>query len=660
MKHALVFSFLTLTFVNGVNAATVRRLSFDDLVAKSESIVEGQVLDSRTYWTSDRRLILTSYTVRVRESMKGIAPFFGDLFIKPAGTVTVQTVGSTPNRKFVVEWSKAGILDGQGNDTGATLTFEAILYETSNDIQFVYGSVSGPSSDGSSATIGIQDSTRTEAIQSGYDQAVVSSGFSIGYHFLNGSYVPPGTPTPSIDQTYELTNRGGFSFSTNGSLSSLTSGYTIIQPAAGTASPAGVAIFDFRTNNVLVSETGVPASPLLQGGRIYAEVSGAVNTGLAIANPNNEAATISFFFTDGNGTDFGSGTTTIGPNGQIAKFLNEVPFNSGSNVHGTFSFSSDIPVAVIALRGLTNDRNEFLITTLPVVDISTPPAALPITLPQFADGGGWTTQIILVNPGDSAASGNIRFTDANGQSVTLTANGQTLDTFRFSIPKRSSFKLLTAGSSANVQTGSVHISPDNGSVAPVPLAIFSNNSEGTTVSEAAVAAISGTALRMYVESSGTLGTIGAVQSGVAIANLSSNPLGVTFDLTALDGTPLANGSMTLPANGQAAKFLGEILPQVAQPVKGILRITTSGTSAAVAGLRARYNERGDFLITTTAPAAESASPTPSELVFPEIVDGGGYTTQFILFNESTSGSMNGDVRFIRQDGNPLGLNLNVN
>jgi len=284
-----------------------------------------------------------------------IAPFFGDLFIKPAGTVTVQTVGSTPNRKFVVEWSKAGILDGQGNDTGATLTFEAILYETSNDIQFVYGSVSGPSSDGSSATIGIQDSTRTEAIQSGYDQAVVSSGFSIGYHFLNGSYVPPGTPTPSIDQTYALTNRGGFSFSTNGSLSSLTSGYTIIQPAAGTASPAGVAIFDSRTNNVLVSETGVPASPLLQGGRIYAEVSGAVNTGLAIANPNNKAATISFLFTDGNGADFGSGTTTIGPSGQIAKFLNEAPFNSGSSVHGTFTFSSDIPIAVIALRGLTND-----------------------------------------------------------------------------------------------------------------------------------------------------------------------------------------------------------------------------------------------------------------------------------------------------------------
>src|SRR5262249_23864574 len=172
-------------------------------------------------------------------------------------------------------------------------------------------------------------------------------------------------------------------------------------PGGGAATPSGVALFGFRPNSVLVTEAGVPASPLLQGGRIYAEVGGAVNTGLAIANPNNQAATISFFFTDSNGADFGSGTTTIGPNGQIAKFLNEVPFNSGSNIHGTFTFSSDIPVAVIALRGLTNDRNEFLLSTLPVVDILTPHAALPTTLPQFADGGGWTTQIVLVNPGDS-------------------------------------------------------------------------------------------------------------------------------------------------------------------------------------------------------------------------------------------------------------------
>jgi hypothetical protein len=80
----------------------------------------------------------------------------------------------------------------------------------------------------------------------------------------------------------------------------------------------------------------------------------------------------------------------------------------------------------------------------------------------------------------------------------------------------------------------------------------------------------------------------------------------------------------------------------------------------VVGLRGRYNERGDFLITTTPPATESTSPSTSVSLFPHIVDGGGYTTQFILFDGAATGSMSGDVRFIGQDGNPLGLNLNVN
>ena len=83
MKHAFLFVLLTLAPLNFVHATTVRRLSFDELVAKSESIVEGQILESRSYWTGDRKLILTSYTVQVRENMKG----------KAAETITVTTVG---------------------------------------------------------------------------------------------------------------------------------------------------------------------------------------------------------------------------------------------------------------------------------------------------------------------------------------------------------------------------------------------------------------------------------------------------------------------------------------------------------------------------------------------------------------------------------------
>ena len=659
-----------LSFGNNDDAAALIPLPFTFTLFKKSYPSGSQISITTNGWMSLDAITSPEYlhgplpgtTVQRPDGTTGsipsalIAPFFEDLFIKSSGAVTVQTVGTAPNRQFIVEWLNVGILDEQGNDVGANLIFEAILYEGSNDIQFVYGPVSGGRSDGSFATIGIQDSTRTQAVQSGYNQSIVSSGSSIGYHFVNGSYVPAGTVTLSTSQTYSITNRGGTSFITSGPAPSTTAGYAVVQPNSGSATPSGVAIFGYRPNNVLVTEAGVPATPVLRTGRIYAEVAGAVNTGVAIANPNNQPANISYYFTDNSGKNFGAGTTTIPAAGQIAKFLNQAPFNSG-NMQGSFTLASDVPVGVIALRGLTNERSEFLISTLPVLDLSAAVPSAAITLPHFADGGGWTTQIILVNPGNSSISGSVSFWNPNGQAATLTANGQTLHTFPFSIPPQTSFKLLSAGSGTTTQSGSVQIAPGSGSAAPVAEAIFSYRSGGITVSEAAVPSISGSALRMYVEGSGTAGA-GAIQSGVAIANLSSNPAGLTFDLTGLDGSPLANGSMTLPGNGQAAKFLNQILPSAPQPLKGILRITTSGSNVAVVGLRGRYNERGDFLITTTPAAVETAAPGTAMSLFPHIVDGGGYTTQFVLFNQATSGSASGAVMFYGQNGNPLGLNLN--
>src|ERR1019366_4133460 len=112
---------------------------------------------------------------------------------------------------------------------------------------------------------------------------------------------------------------------------------------------------------------------LIQSGRIYVETAGSVNTGISIANPNSQAAGISFYFTDLNGNNFAAGTTTIAAGGQLAAFLNEAPFNGGASINGTFTFASSVPISVAALRGLTNERSEFLLTTLPVVDLSASP-----------------------------------------------------------------------------------------------------------------------------------------------------------------------------------------------------------------------------------------------------------------------------------------------
>src|SRR5207247_10235271 len=106
---------------------------------------------------------------------------------------------------------------------------------------------------------------------------------------------------------------GAVSQTTSGATASVSTGYAVIQPNGGSSAPSGVAIFGFRQNNILVSEAGVPASALTQSGRIYAEVNGPVNTGLAIENPNSKAATISFYFKNQSpaGTNFGHGTAPV-------------------------------------------------------------------------------------------------------------------------------------------------------------------------------------------------------------------------------------------------------------------------------------------------------------------------------------------------------------
>jgi len=471
-------------------------------------------------------------------------------------------------------------------------------------------------------------------------------------------------PAPAVDLTtraFTMVDRGGVSIITDGG-GALSVGYSRIQPNAGSTTPSGVAIFGFRQNNVIVTEAGVPASPLLQSARIYAEVTGIVNTGLAIANPNPGPATINFHFTNQAGVDVGAGSLTIGANQQTAKFLNEAPFSvPGGVFQGTFSLTSDVPVSVIALRGFFNERvptPEFLITTLPVTNLAAAAGTGTVFLPHFAEGAGWTTQIVLVNPSAAAIGGSVQFLSGAGAPVTITANGQAAASFNYTIPAKSSFKLATAGVGA-LTSGSVRVIPSGGAAAPSSLVVFSYKPAGITVSEAGVPGIQGLAFRMYAEET-ALGGIGAIQTGIAIANAGASAATVTLELTNLDGAAVgAAATVTVAGNGQTAGFLHDFFPGISLPFKGLLRISTASPAGlSVVGLRGRYNERSDFLITTTPPNNETNPASAAELLFPHLVNGGGYTTQFILFSGTAGQASSGNLKFFKQDG--TGLNLNVN
>jgi hypothetical protein len=226
-------------------------------------------------------------------------------------------------------------------------------------------------------------------------------------------------------------------------------------------------------------------------------------------------------------------------------------------------------------------------------------------------------------------------------------NGGVNSTFNYLVPRHSSLRLVTAGGFGAVQAGSVRVVPDAGNNVPTAISIFSfKNAAQTTVTESSVPAQPpGSTFRLYLETFGTSGMPGGVDSGVAVANPSDNPVTVTFSLMDSNGSPLnITRSINIPARGQVANFTNEIFQgQLPSSFQGIANVTVSSQfsslpTIALTALHERWNENRDFLITTTPPMDQDAPPA-TLVLFPQVVIGGGYTTDFILFGQSGMGNL---------------------
>ncbi len=111
-----------------------------------------------------------------------IFPFWDDLYPfdadgNPLGSIYYETLGAAPNRAFVVQWHNRPHIAGSPSG----ITFQAILFEGSNNILFQYADVDFdlPGYDnGESATVGINLDAET-AIQYSYESPSLSAGLAI-------------------------------------------------------------------------------------------------------------------------------------------------------------------------------------------------------------------------------------------------------------------------------------------------------------------------------------------------------------------------------------------------------------------------------------------------------------------------------------------------
>ena len=118
-----------------------------------------------------------------------------------------------------------------------------------------------------------------------------------------------------------------------------------------------------------------------------------------------------------------------------------------------------------------------------------------------------------------------------------------------------------------------------------------------------------------------------------------------------DGSTPAGTSegVDLNGNGHTARFVSELIPGLPADFRGVLDMSSASSFVALT-LRSLNNSRGNFLL-TTFPIADATRPAPTPIVFPQIADGGGYLTEFILLSSDAASSTT--LNFYGEDGASL-------
>ncbi|PZG04858.1 peptidase [Nonomuraea aridisoli] len=140
----------------------------------------------------------------------GIYPYWDDLALDDRGGLYTATLGTAPNRTFVIEWRNARFYNAD-----EWFSFEALLGEDGS-IGFRYRGIATSRAAGESATIGIENADGTDALQYSFGVAAVADGRSLAFAarrhgVVTGTVTDANDGEPVAGASVEV---GGASFTT--------------------------------------------------------------------------------------------------------------------------------------------------------------------------------------------------------------------------------------------------------------------------------------------------------------------------------------------------------------------------------------------------------------------------------------------------------------
>jgi hypothetical protein len=365
-----------------------------------------------------------------------------------------------------------------------------------------------------------------------------------------------------------------------GSTDSVASGYATVQ---SNLPLTGSAIFKFVNGDAIVSEAGVGLSGPARRFTIYIDNRNGALSGYAIANFGLEPANLTLNLRGENGTTLETRGLLLEGGRHVAEFAAQrFPTTAPGGFQGTIEFDSDQAVCAVALRYDNLDSSVF--STIPVL---VDDAAATLHFPQVADGAGYRTNFILINPSEKEVTARIDFFAADGTHMHLPVQGTLESTHELLLMAKGAAQLITDGSSGALKVGWARVtssSPIGGS------AIFQTFSGSRILSEAGVASSPAAArLAVYVDS------LGSTESGLAICNPNAIATTVSLRLRSVSGTVVAATTFDLPPMAHTARFFTEWFPRGFDEFEGTLEVLASDPVSAVA---LRFDNPGGTVFAT--------------------------------------------------------------
>jgi hypothetical protein len=290
--------------------------------------------------------------------------------------------------------------------------------------------------------------------------------------------------------------------------------------------------------------------------------TGALVTGLAIANLASSQASVAVVIRDDTGQNIGTGTIDLQPQGHNSFLLTDstlgFPITAGKRGTVEFDTPQGGQISVLGLRANGN-----ALTSLPVLaNVGTAGG----TMAHVASGGGWQTLFTLVNTGTTPANLTLSFFADDGSPVSLPLSFPqsgavaTQSSVSRAIPAGATLVIVTEGqNSAGVVTGSARLST-SGNVSG--FAIFQSGGQ-----EAVVPLEAGSANSYTLAFDNT----GGLVTGIALAESSGQAAVVPATLRDVTGATLAATTINLPASGHTSQILTDLFKQ-AENIRGTLEL----------------------------------------------------------------------------------------